>query len=64
MAVAHQMLTILYWMLKQSVPFHGFETAPQQRRRQRRAHHHLKCLRRLGLAVQIVAGRDIPNVIG
>ena len=64
MAVAHQMLTILYWMLKQAVPFHGSETAPQERRRQRRAHHHLKCLRCLGLAVQIMAGRDIPSVTG
>jgi len=60
-AVAHQMLTILYRMLKQGIPFRGSETAPQQRRRQRRAHHHLRCLRRLGLAVQIVAGTDLLN---
>ena len=63
-AVAHQILTILYWMLKRGVPFRGSETAPQQRRRQRRAHHHLKCLRRLGLAVQILAGTDILSENG
>jgi transposase len=63
-AVAHQMLTILYYMLKQGVPFRGSETAPQQRRRQRRAHHHLRCLRRLGLTVQIVAGTDLLNATG
>jgi transposase len=63
-AVAHQMLTILYWMLKQRVPFRGAETAPQQRRRLRRAHHHLRCLRRLGLAIQIVAGADPLNETG
>jgi transposase len=57
-AVAHQMLIILHCMLKQGVPFRGAETAPQQRRRQRRAHHHLRCLRRLGVSVQIVAGAD------
>jgi hypothetical protein len=62
-AVAHQMLTILYWMLKQDAPFRGSETAPQQRRRQRRAHHHLKCLRRLGVDVEIVTDRGIPNAI-
>jgi len=53
-AVAHQMLTIVYFMLKQSVPFRGAERAPKLRRRQRRAHHHLKCLRRLGISVQIL----------
>jgi transposase len=63
-AVAHQMLTILYCMLKQGIPFRGSETAPQQRRRQRRAHHHLRCLRRLGLAVQIVAGTDLLTTTG
>jgi transposase len=63
-AVAHQMLSILYYMLKQGVPFRGSETAPQQRRRQRRAHHHLRCLRRLGLTVQIVAGTDLLNASG
>ena len=57
-AIAHQMLIILHWMMKLCTPFHGAETAPQQRRRQRRAHHHLRCLRRLGIAVQIVAGAD------
>src|SRR4030095_5943136 len=54
-AVAHQMLIILYCMLKLSVPFRGAEDAPQQRRRQRRAHHHLRCLRRLGIPVQVLA---------
>ena len=58
-AVAHQMLIILYCMLKQGMPFRGAEHEPQQRRRQRRAHHHLRCLRRLGIAVQVVA---IPEV--
>jgi len=52
-AVAHQMLIILYFMLKEGVPFRGAEAVPQQRRRQRRAHHHLRCLRRLGISVQI-----------
>ena len=57
-AIAHLMLIILYHMLKQGMPFRGVETACQQRRRQRRAHHHLKCLRRLGLAVQVI---DTPD---
>jgi transposase len=52
-AVAHLMLLIVYCMLKEGVPFRGAENAPQQRRRQRRAHHHLRCLRRLGLSVEI-----------
>ena len=42
-AIAHQMLTVLHFMLKNN---------PTQRR-QRRAHHHLRCLRRLGISVQI-----------
>jgi transposase len=54
-AVAHLMLIILYCMLTQGVVFRGAETAPKQRRRERRAHHHLRCLRRLGLAVEITA---------
>ena len=54
-AVAHQMLIILHCMLQQGVPFRGAESAPQQRRRQRRAHHHLRCLRHLGVSVQILA---------
>ena len=29
-----------------------------ERRRQRRAHHHLRCLRRLGVAVRIMADQD------
>lgn len=57
-AVAHQMLIILYCMLTQGVSFRGAEKAPQQRRRQRRAHHHLRCLRRLGIPVEIPAGLD------
>ena len=57
-AVAHQMLIILYCMLHHGIPFRGAENAPQQRRRQRRAHHHLRCLRRLGISVQIVDGAD------
>jgi transposase len=57
-AVAHQMLIILYCMLKLSVPFRGAEDAPQQRRRQRRAHHHLRSLRRLGVSVQVLAMPD------
>jgi transposase len=52
-AVAHLMLIILYCMLKERVPFRGAENAPKQRRRERRAHHHLRCLRRLGLSVEI-----------
>ncbi|HZL68034.1 MAG TPA: IS110 family transposase [Candidatus Limnocylindrales bacterium] len=52
-AVAHLMLIILYCMLKEGVPFCGAENAPKQRRRERRAHHHLRCLRRLGLSVEI-----------
>lgn len=58
MAVAHFMLIVLYYMLKQGVPFRGAESAPKQRRRQRRAHHHLRCLRRLGLSVQIMPGSE------
>jgi transposase len=54
-AVAHLMLIILYCMLRQDVPFRGAETASHQRRRQRRAHHHVRCLRRLGVAVQVIA---------
>ena len=53
-AIAHQMLAVLYYMLKNDVAFKGVEDAPRQRRRQRRAHHHLRCLRRLGLSVQIM----------
>ena len=60
MAVAHLMLIVLYYMLKQGVPFRGAEYAPKQRRRQRRAHHHLRCLRRLGLSVQIMPGSEPP----
>jgi transposase len=53
MAVAHSMLIILYCMLTRNVPYNGAEDAPKQRRRRYRAHHHLRCLRRLGLTVQI-----------
>jgi len=59
-AIAHLMLIILYHMLKQGLPFRGVQTACQQRRRQRRAHHHLKSLRRLGLAVQVIDTIDSP----
>jgi transposase len=52
-AIAHQMLTVLYFMLKNRIPFRGSDTAPQKHRRLRRAHHHLRCLRRLGIAVQV-----------
>jgi transposase len=53
LAVAHNMLIILYCMLKEGASFRGAQDAPKQRRRERRAHHHLRCLRRLGLSVQI-----------
>jgi transposase len=58
-AVAHLMLIILYCMLKQRAVFRGSESAPKQRRRERRAHYHLRCLRRLGLSVEITA--NLPN---
>jgi transposase len=54
-AVAHHMLIILYCMLRAGVSFRGAEAAPHQRRRQRRAHHHLRCLRRLGVSVQVLS---------
>jgi transposase len=54
-AVAHHMLIIIYCMLRGGVPFRGAEDAPHQRRRQRRAHHHLRCLRRLGVTVQVLS---------
>jgi transposase len=55
-AVAHQMLIVLYWMLKRGTLFRGAECLHQQRRRERRAHHHMRCLRRLGITVQAVPG--------
>jgi transposase len=58
-AAAHLMLIILYCMLKQRAVFRGSESAPKQRRRERRAHYHLRCLRRLGLSVEITA--NLPN---
>jgi transposase len=61
-AVAHQLLIILHRMLTAGVPFRGAEHEPKQRRRLRRAHHHLRCLRRLGLQVQITA--DLPLSTG
>ena len=61
-AVAHQMLTIAYCMLKQGVPFRDAESVPRQRRRKRRAHHHPSCLRRLGLSVRVAA--DSNGVLG
>jgi transposase len=57
-AIAHQMLTTLYFMLKNSVPFRGADTTPQKHRRLRRAHHHLRCLRRLGVTVQVFGSLD------
>jgi transposase len=54
-AVAHLMLIVLYWMIKRKMPFRGAESAHQQRRRQQRAHHHMRCLRRLGVVVTVVA---------
>src|SRR6516164_4706906 len=52
-AIAHQMLIILYFMLRNRTPFLGSDTTPQKHRRMRRAHHHLRCLRRLGVTVQV-----------
>jgi hypothetical protein len=42
-------------MIKRKMPFRGAESAHQQRRRQQRAHHHMRCLRRLGVVVTVVA---------
>ena len=53
-AIAHQMLGALYFMLKNNVAFLGTENPLRQRRRQRRAHHHFRCLKRLGISVQIL----------
>ncbi|HEX4232064.1 MAG TPA: transposase [Bryobacteraceae bacterium] len=64
MAVAHSMLIVLYCVLIRGVPYRGAEDAPKQRRRQRRAHHHLKCLRRLGLTVQITARTEPDGAVG
>lgn len=55
-AVAHLMLIVLYCMLKRGMEFRGAECVHQQRRRERRAHHHMRCLRRLGLTVQVIPG--------
>jgi transposase len=52
-AVAHNMLTVAHCMLNAGESFRGHEGTQNQRRRLRRAHHHLRCLRRLGLDVQI-----------
>jgi transposase len=54
-AVAHQMLITVYCMLRVGAPFRGADGAPHQRRRQHRAHHHLRCLRRLGVKVQVLS---------
>jgi len=59
LAVAHHMLIILYCMLKEGASFRGAQDAPRQRRRERRAHHHLRCLRRLGLSVQITTDSPV-----
>ncbi|MGH7182966.1 MAG: hypothetical protein ACREJN_13435, partial [Nitrospiraceae bacterium] len=55
-AVAHLMLIVLYWMLKRGMVFRGAECVHQQRRRERRAHHHMRCLRKLGVTVQVIPG--------
>ena len=64
MAVAHSMLIILYCILTRGVPYIGAEHAPKQRRRLRRAHHHLRCLRRLGLAVPIPPDLESAGALG
>jgi transposase len=64
MAVAHSMLIVLYCMLTRGVPYRGAEDAPKQRRRLRRAHHHLRCLRRLGLAVPIMPDFESGGALG
>jgi transposase len=61
-AIVHQMLTVLYFMRRSSTPFHGADTMPQKHRRLRRAHHHLRCLRRLGLTVEVFGSlEDAPS---
>jgi transposase len=60
-AVAHLMLIVLYCMLTRGMAFQGAECVHQQRRRERRAHHHMRCLRRLGLTIQITPD---PGVFG
>jgi transposase len=62
-AVAHLMLVILFCMLKQKLVFRGAESAPKQRRRERRAHHHLRCLRRLGLSVEVIENPPITPCV-
>lgn len=64
MAVAHSMLIIFYCMLTRGVPYRGAEDAPRQRRRLHRAHHHLRCLRRLGLAVPIPPNLESGSALG
>src|SRR5438270_10342209 len=64
MAVAHSMLIVLYCMLTRSVPYNHAQEAPRQRRRKHRAHHHLRCLRRLGLAVQVSPGVEPDTGVG
>jgi transposase len=59
MAVAHSMLIVLYCMLTRSVPYNHAQDAPKQRRRKQRAHHHLRCLRRLGVTVQVSPGIEV-----
>jgi transposase len=63
MAVAHSMLIVLYCMLTRNVPYNGAHDAPKQRRRKHRAHHHLRCLRRLGLSVQVTPGLDADTAL-
>jgi transposase len=64
MAVAHSMLIVLYCMLTRSVPYNYAQEAPSQRRRKHRAHHHLRCLRRLGLTVQVSSGVEADSGLG
>jgi transposase len=59
MAVAHSMLIVLYCMLTRGVPYNHTQESPKQRRRKQRAHHHLRCLRRLGLTVQVSPSLDM-----
>lgn len=63
-AIAHQMLTVLYFVLKNRIPFRGSETVPQKHRRLRRAHHHLRCLRRLGITVQVCGSLEDAPLTG
>ena len=55
-AIAHQ-------MQRNDVFYLRVENPPKQRHRQRRAHHHLRCLRRLGVAVKVLGPSEfIPQI--